>query len=86
MSSHAFVSAALSWTLRFLRNHTAVVVMALTDASVERMRSDVVVLKCSLSWLMRSLLSARRQRLRVLLFVASGLRTSRVSVSQAQSE
>ena len=44
MSSHAFVSAALSWTLRFLRNQTAVV-MARADAKdARRRRSGGVVL------------------------------------------
>ena len=58
VSSHAAVSAALSWTRRFLRNQTAVL-MALADAKdARRWRSGGVVMSvCSLRWLMRSLLS-----------------------------
>ena len=65
------VSAALSCTLRFFRNHTAVV-MARTDvAEGERIRrSDVVVLKCSLSWLMSDELSSAAACVACCYFVA----------------
>jgi len=56
--------------------------MARADAKdARRRRSGGVVLSVQ-----PELADAQRERLRVLLFVASGVRTSRVSVSQAQSE
>jgi hypothetical protein len=56
--------------------------MALAEAKdARRRRSGGVVLSVQ-----PELADAERRRLRVFLFVASGLRTSRVSVSQAQSE